>query len=82
MVKFSIYLNRRVFVTIKKIRRLISDNSGIINHVYFPFNNIHCGYSLEYFRGDSNEYQQNTFFMENGRKVIIHPKQRIENSVS
>ena len=41
-----------------------------------------CGNSLEPRRGDSNKHQQNTSFMENGRKVIIHPILRIEIRVS
>ena len=64
-VKFSIYLNRRVFVMFQVKN---SDNFHISAY------NIGCGYSLEPpRRGGSNEYPQSTFRAEIKKTNSVYP---------
>ena len=63
-VKFSIYLNRRVF----KMNRKFSDKNSDIFHI--SAQNIDCGYSLEVpRRGGSNEYPQSMFLSRNKKMM-------------
>ena len=82
-MKFSIYLNRRVFIMYKMgcgvIRIIATDKRGI-HIIFFLFldENICCGYSLEaprfsYFltKTASNEYPQHMFLSRNKKDISI-----------
>ena len=70
-MKFSIYLNRRVFVMSQPKNENSSDKNSDILHI--SAQNIDCGYSLEPPRsGGSNVYPQSNFSSRN-KKNNVYP---------